>query len=293
MLNLPLKPESLATKFERSVSCVCWAYNEEELVYEFLIRVNDLLQLSVRDYEIIIVDDGSTDRTNEIIRSLQNKIHRIRLITNPVNMGTGISSQKAIQAASKEYFFWQTVDWSYDIKNLRIFLELLKSYDIVQGVRREPVRDVDEKWRSIITITRLFNMKHLTRRSDSIFKAVVSLINYLVIRALFRMPLSDFQNVTFYPTALFKSQKYEATSSFVSPEGLIKAYWKKASIIEVPISFISRKAGEAKGVSVRSIKGALSDITKLWFKWIILGRRDFSGYGEIRRLKPEEWDIFR
>lgn len=291
MINLPLTPECLTAKFERSVSWLCWAYNEDELVYDFLLRANELLRQSVKDYEIIIVDDGSTDQTNEIIRSLQDKIPQMRLITNAVNLGTGISSQKAIQAASKEYFFWQTVDWSYDINKLRIFLELLKFYDIVQGVRREPVRDVDEKWRSIVTITRLFNMKHLTKRSDSIFKAVVSLINYMLIRVLFRVPLSDFQNVTFYPTSFIKSLKYEAKSSFVSPEGLIKAYWKKMRIIEVPISFIPRKAGVAKGVSIRSIKAALTDITKLWFKWIILGRRDFTGYGEIRRLKPEEWKI--
>lgn len=278
-------------KFNRSVSLLSWAYNEEGLIYDFLIRVNDILRKSVEDYEIVIIDDCSTDRTNESIRTLQKKIPEIKLTRNPVNMGVGFSCCKAIQNATKDYLFWQTVDWSYDIKYLRIFLELLKSYDIVQGVRREPIRNVDERWRGIVALTRLFGMKHLTKRSDTIFKAIVSVINYLLIRILFRIPISDFQNITFYPTKLIQSIKFESCSSFLNPEGMIKTYWKKVSLIEVPISFIPRNTGIAKGVSIKTIKAAVTDIIKLWLRWVVLKKRDFRGYGSITRLIPEEWEL--
>ena len=117
-----------------------------------------------------------------------------------------------------------------DIEYLRIFLEFLKSYDIVQGVRRKPIVGVDKQLKPVILLLRLFGIKHLTKRSDTIFKSVVSVINYILIRVFFDVPLSDFQNITFYRTEFIQSIEYEAKSSFANPEPLIKAYWQKKSI---------------------------------------------------------------
>ncbi len=277
-------------KFDRSVSWLCWAYNEEGLIKDYLIRANNLLRENVKDYEIVVIDDCSTDRTDEIIKSVMEEIPQIKLIRNPVNLNVGLSSQKAIMSATKEYLFWQTIDWSYDISLLRIFLELLKSYDIVAGVRREPVLAADRLIKPILGVTRLLGIKHLTKRSDTVPKAIVSVINYLLIRFLLRVPLSDYQNVVFYPTKLIQSITYESKSSFANPEGLIKAYWKGASLIEVPISFLPRQLGEAKGTRLKAIKGSVSDIFRLWFKWVVLNQREVTQKETIRRLQPKEWE---
>lgn len=277
-------------RFERSVSWLCWAYNEEELIKDYLLRADALMKQIVDDYEIVIIDDCSTDRTNEIIKTLMNDIPQIRLLRNQVNLNVGYSSRKAIMSASKEYLFWQTIDWSYDIGFLRIFLELLKSYDVVAGVRREPVKAADRAIKPIIGLIKLFGIKHITRRSDTISKAIVSIINYLLVRCLFRVPISDYQNVVFYPTALIQSILFEANSSFANPEGLMKAYWKGASIVEVPISFLPRLAGDAKGTRVQAIMSSVKDIFRLWFKWVILRKRDVVRKGRIKRLDPSEWE---
>jgi glycosyltransferase involved in cell wall biosynthesis len=277
-------------KFDHSVSWLCWGYNEEKLVGDYLIRANNLLKENVEEYEIVVVDDCSTDKTNEIIKSLMKEIPQIKLFRNKVNLNVGLSSQKAIMSATKEYLFWQTIDWSYDISLLRIFLELLKSYDIVTGVRIEPVHEADKYLEPILELTKLFGIKHLTRRSDTAVKAVISVINYLLIRFLYGVPLSDFQNVVFYPTKLIQSITYESKSSFANPEGLIKAYWKGASFVEVPISFLPRQQGEAKGTRVKAIKQSVKDIFSLWFKWTIMNRREFIKEGTIRRIKRKEWE---
>ena len=120
--------------------------------------------------------------------------------------------KRAIQRATKEYLFWQTIDWSYDISSLRQFLEHLKTHDIVQGVRRKPVNVRLKFLKPIALVLKLFGIKHLTRRSDTVPKALVSVINYIVIRLLFQVPLSDFQNVTFYRTKWIQSIKIEAKS---------------------------------------------------------------------------------
>lgn len=271
-------------KFDRSVSLLCWAYNEEDSIMEYLERATQLMALAVEDYEIILIDDGSTDKTYDIAVAFQRKNPKLKIFKNERNLNVGISSQRAIQRATKEHLFWQTIDWSYDISNLRQFLEYLKTHDIVQGVRRKPVNVRLKLMKPIALILKLFGIKHLTKRSDTVAKAIVSVINYLLIRLLFRVPLSDFQNVTFYRTKWIQSIKIEAKSSFANPEGLIKSYWKGMSIKEVPINFIARNKGAAKGTNLRSIINSVGDIFILWFKWIVLGKRDFISNGKIFRL---------
>ncbi len=277
-------------KFDRSVSLVSWAYNEKDSILEFLEKATQLMEATVEDYEIVLIDDGSTDSTYTIAKAFQDKKNpRLKIFQNECNLNVGISSRRAIQRASKEFLFWQTIDWGYDISNLRAFLEYLKSYDIVQGVRRAPVQVRMKFFKPVMAILKLFGMKHLTRRSDTVSKAIVSLINYILIRILFRVPLSDFQNVTFYPTQWIQSLQFEATSSFANPEGLIKSYWSGKSIKEVPINFIPRQQGEAKGTRIRAITASIKDICRLWVKWVLLGKRGKIQPGEICRLNPAEW----
>lgn len=276
--------------FARSVSLLCWAYNEEASIQEYLEKATRLMDAAVEDYEIILIDDGSTDKTYEIAKAFQEKNPRLKIFKNERNLNVGISSQRAIQRATKEFLFWQTIDWSYDISDLRLYLECLKGYDIVQGIRRKPVEVKLRFLKPFALILKLFGIKHLTRRSDTIPKAIVSVINYILIRLLFRIPLSDFQNVTFYPTKWIQSIKFEATSSFANPEGLIKSYWNGMLIKEVPINFIPRDKGEAKGTKPEAIINSVKDILFLWFKWVILGKREFVKEGTICRLNPSEWE---
>lgn len=258
-------------KFDRSVSLLCWAYNEEDSIQEYLKKATQIMESSVEDYEIVLIDDGSNDRTYEIAEAFRQGNSRLKIFRNERNLNVGISSQRAIQRASKEFLFWQTIDWCYDISNLRLFLEYLRTYDIVQGVRG---KSIDGK---PILLKRLGG-NFLTRRSDTVQKAIVSLINYFLIRLLFRVPLSDFQNVTFYPTQWIQSIRYEAISSFANPEGLIKSYWRERVIKEVPIDFIPRSKGKAKGTKLKAIKSSVQDIFRLWWKWVVLGKR-----GKIRK----------
>ena len=270
-------------KFKHSVSLLCWAYNEEESIEEFLEKATKMMEQTVDDYEIVLVEDGSTDSTYKIAKTFQTRNPKLKVYKNKKNLNTGISSRRAIKKATKEYCFWQTVDWGYDLKNLRQYLEYLKDYDIVQGVRRNPVKVRIGILKPFVALLKLFGMKHLTRRSDTIYKAIISLINYILIRVLFRVPLSDFQNVTFYSSKWLQSINFEAIGPFANPEGLIKSYWSGMSIKEVPISFIPREKGVATGTRFNSIIRSIYDIIRLWFKWVILRKRGRISKGRIDR----------
>jgi glycosyltransferase involved in cell wall biosynthesis len=255
----PKQPD-LTRRFDHSVSLLTWGLNEEELLENFLNHAFALLDATVEDYEIIFVDDGSTDGTAKILEEYRHKEPRLKVITNPQNVNVGISCRRAVKAASKEFLFWQMVDWCYDVDALRIYLELLKHYDVVQGVRPVPVRLL-----SYIPV--LCSIYRVKGRSDNLWKATVSLGNYYVQHVLFGVDLHDFQNVTFYPTTLAQSLDLEAVTPFVNPEMLIKAFYRGSRFIEVPIKFIPRSSGEAKGTKMATIVRTVADILKHWLRW--------------------------
>lgn len=276
-------------RFNRSVSLVSWAYNEEELIEAFVRRAHALLEQTVEEFEILVVDDGSKDATPTILAHLAQEFPELRVITNETNRNVGYSSRRAVASATKEYLLWQTVDWSYDISRLREFLELLKTHDVIAGVRRAPVQVKIVLLKPFAIVLKLLGMKHLTRRSDTVAKALVSIINYALIRVLFRLPLSDFQNVIIYPSKLVQSIDAESNSSFANPELLYKAYWSGASIAEVPINFIPRTAGEAKGTRFKAIKASVTDVFRFWLRWVVLDKMPRTRRGSVTRLDPACW----
>jgi glycosyltransferase involved in cell wall biosynthesis len=251
---------ALTEKFAGSVSMLAWGYNEEELVEGFLDRAFALLEKTVTDYELVFVDDASTDRTSHILAAYARREPRLRVITHETNLNVGFACRTAVAAAQKEFLFWQTVDWSYDLTYLRIFLELLQHFDAVQGIRPAP-----ERLLSHIPVIR--SIYRIRSRSDNLQKAVVSLSNYYLLRLLYGVKFHDFQNITFYPTALAQSVHLMGKSSFVNPEILLKTHSQGARFLEVPIGFIPRQAGVAKGTKLGTVIRSVRDVFGNWLDW--------------------------
>jgi glycosyltransferase involved in cell wall biosynthesis len=247
-------------KFGRSVSMLAWGYNEEESLEGFFDRAFALLDATVDDFEVVFINDGSADRTGAIADAYAAREPRLRVVHNERNLNVGISSWRAIQAARNEILFWQTVDWSYDIRHLRIFLELTRHFDVVQGVRPVPIRLL-----SYIPVLR--SVYRVRSRSDSLRQAIVSLANYYIIRILFGVRFHDMQNVTFYPTEIAQSLNLQSTTSFANPEGLIKAKARGLRFLEVPIGFLPREVGESKGGRIDFIIRSAIDVVRHWLKW--------------------------
>jgi glycosyltransferase involved in cell wall biosynthesis len=270
-------------KFNHSVSLLTWAFNEEDSIVEFLERATELMEQTVDDYEIVLIDDASTDNTYKLAKEFQKRNPQLVIFQNKTNLNVGLSSQRAIKSATKEYLFWRMVDWCYDISYLREHLEHLKSFDIVQGVRRKPVKIKLKLLKPVAGLLKLFHINHITKRSDTISKAFISVINYVMLRVLFGVPLSDFQNITFYSTKWIQSIEYEAKGPLSNPEGLFKSYWQGKRIKEVEIDFIARKEGEAKGTKTMTVFKSVMDLFRMWFKWIILNKRILTKVGTVDR----------
>ena len=263
--------EDVPAKLPFSLSMLGWALNEEASVGEYIVKAEACLREVTDDFEVIIIDDGSTDQTWAIACEYQKTRPWLRVVQNERNRGPGYNTKRAISLATKDYLFWQTVDWAYDIRGMLASLHLLGKYEVLQGVRLAPVSPLG-----------LF-----AKRSDHFGKAVVSITNYLLIRFLFQLPLRDYQNVTVYPRALIQSVKLESESSFTNPECLLKVWWRGTTIKEISVPFIKRVKGQAKGTRLKAIVSATTDILHWWVRWVLFARRADRHRGRIVRWNEQ------
>jgi hypothetical protein len=248
-----------------SLSMLGWGLNEEESVGGYIDRAGAFLSALTDDYELILLDDGSTDRTWEIVTEYQRTRPWLKPFRNDRNRGPGFNTKRAISLATKDYVFWQTVDWAYDIRHLAAALPALGVVDVLQGVRADTTSA-----RGVVQ-----------SRSDNAYKGLVSVVNYRLIRTLFRLPISDYQNVTVYPRRLIQSVTLETESSFTNPECLLKTWWRGATLREVPVPFMKRQRGRGTGSRPGAIAAAIADILQWWIRWILLGRRADRGRGRV------------
>ena len=248
-----------------SLSMLGWALNEQDNVGGYIERAGAFLAALTDDFELILIDDGSTDRTWEIVLEYQRTRPWLRPFKNEGNRGSGYNTKRAVALATKDYLFWQTVDWAYDIRFLAQALNDLSTVDALQGVRANTT-SVHAMW---------------GRRSDTAYKGLVSVVNYRLIRTLFRLPLRDYQNVTVYPRPLIQSVTLETESSFTNAECLLKTWWQGITFKEVPVPFVKRQRGTGTGTRPKAIIAAIRDIVSWWFTWIVLGRRPHRGRGRV------------
>jgi glycosyltransferase involved in cell wall biosynthesis len=249
------------------LSMLGWALNEQDSIAAYIDRAGSFLSALTNDYELVLIDDGSTDRTWEIAVACGRTRPWLKLYRNDRNRGSGYNTKRAISLATKDFVFWQTVDWSYDIRYLARSLNDLSSIDVLQGVRVDTTSP-----RSMVA-----------NRSDTAYKGLVSVVNYRLVRMLFRLPLSDYQNVTVYPRALIQSVTLESESAFTNPECLLKTWWRGATFKEIPVPFVKRQQGKSTGTRPRAIVAAVGDILYWWIRWVLLGRRAHHGRGRVVR----------
>ena len=264
-VSADLLPDTPRVPF--SLSMLGWALNEEASIAAYIDRAGALLVGLTSDYELILLDDGSTDGTWEIASQYQKTRSWLKCYRNDRNRGSGYNTKRAISLATKDYLFWQTVDWAYDIRHLAHAMNDLRAVDVLQGVR-------------VDTTSGRGMVDH---RSDNAYKGLVSVVNYQLVRALFRLPLDDYQNVTVYPRALIQSVTLETESAFTNPECLLKTWWRGAVFKQVPVPFVKRQQGRGTGTRPRAILAAIADIVYWWAQWIVLGRRADRGRGRVVR----------
>ncbi len=122
-----------------SLSLVMPALNEEENVERALRRSLDALGRLADDFEIIVIDDGSSDRTGEIAEALAAEEPRIRVLHNERNLNYGVSLVRGIRAARCEWIGHNGMDLPLAPEDLGEFTPYFGAADVI-AARRSPPR---------------------------------------------------------------------------------------------------------------------------------------------------------
>jgi glycosyltransferase involved in cell wall biosynthesis len=133
-MDMPQKPDKI------DVSIVLAAYNEEESIRQELAIINDAMIKSPYSYEIILVDDASTDRTAEIAKKFGN----IKIVRHATTEGSGSARKTGTLVAAGEIVIWTDVDMSYPNAEIPHLVDKLKkeNLDQVVGLRTSESGDL-------------------------------------------------------------------------------------------------------------------------------------------------------
>ncbi len=221
-----------------SLSVVLPAYNEEANVESAVEQVSAVAQQLGMDYEIILVNDGSADRTGEIARELTQRIPNFRLVEHYPNRGYGGSLKAGFAAAAKDLIAFVPADNQFNFSEINQLLEsLLDGADIVSGYRAERQDTFIRKlyafgWNTLVRL--LFG--YLCRDIDCGFK-------------LFRREVLE--HVTLV-----------SDGAMIDTELLAGARARGFRILEVPVTHLPRMAGEATGANFKVIAKAFRDLVR-------------------------------
>jgi glycosyltransferase involved in cell wall biosynthesis len=217
------------------VSCVFPAYNEETNI-ESAIReaIKVFIELNI-DYEIIVVDDGSEDKTSEITLSLAGKNKKIRLIKHRINRGYADALKTGFKSATKTFIFYTDADNQFDLKDIAKALPLIKDVDMVIGYRLE--------------------------RADNFIRKVGSFGYNLLARKLLKLEVKDIDCAfKLFRREVFEKIEIETKAWLVDTEILAKARKQNMIIKEIAVKHLPRQHGKVTvkpGDIARSFKGLI------------------------------------
>lgn len=212
------------------LSVIIPAYHEEGTIDEVLRRVAAIDTESIGfDKEILVCDDGSTDRTCEIVRARMAEDDRIRLVTHETNRGKGAAIRTALAAVRGEVCIIQDADLEYEVSDYPALLEAIKDgADVVYG-------------------SRFLGNPY----PDGMHKANYLANRILTITANWLYGLGITDEATCFKvfrTDILRSLDLTCEGFEFCPEVTAKLGRRKIKIVEVPVSYRGRNVSEGKKV---------------------------------------------
>lgn len=243
VIEIPLLPSNPRLFIApRSLSVILPAYNEEALIANTISTVMSTLITWMNNFEVIVVNDGSKDRTGEIVANLAAYDRRIRLINHPVNKGYGAALVTGFESVTKELAFFMDSDGQFDIRDLARFFPLIEEYGAVLGYRVYR----QDTW-----------MRKLNAWG---WKKLVGFIFGVHVRDIdcaFKLFRAEF----------FRTNRLETRGAMINAEILYKLARAGYTYTEVGVQHLPRRAGKATGAKPTVILRALCEMLFYAEKW--------------------------
>ncbi|MBO0777441.1 MAG: glycosyltransferase family 2 protein [Ktedonobacteraceae bacterium] len=231
-----------STKLHQSLSIIMPAYNEEVAIAETVSSAITAVSTWTDDFEIIVVNDGSKDKTHEIVSELAASDTRIRLIDHEVNKGYGAALVSGFEAVTKDLAFFMDSDGQFDISELARFFPFIEQYDAVLGYRFD--------------------------RQDTWMRKLNAWGWKMLIRLVFKLRVRDIDCAfKLYRSRFFQEHRLETRGAMINTEILYKLKRAGYTYTEVGVRHLPRRGGRATGAKLSVIARAFRELFLFARKW--------------------------
>ena len=222
-----------------SISVFFPCYNEQENLTRTIRNALEVLEKLNADFEILIINDGSSDDTAKIADEFAAKNERVKVVHHPSNLGYGAALTSGFKAATKDLVFYTDGDGQFDIAEMPPLLPLMKEHDIVTCYRlnrRDPLLRKLNGWAWTKLVCLLFGLK--LRDIDCAFKL--------------------------YKTEIFHKIKLSSTGALIDTEILARAARRGYRLTQRGVHHYPRTAGQQTGANISVIFRAFKELFKLY-----------------------------
>ena len=239
------------TEYEFKFSIIIPAYNEENRIKSTLLIVDDYLRSNNMNAEIIVVSDGSSDNTGEVVDGFKSKIENLKLIEYTKNQGKGFAVKTGVEKSRGKYIVFADADNSTPIEELDNLYQQLKETD------------------SDIAIGSRYLQSSNIKRKQPKYRVILGRAGNLHIRALLVDDIKDTQcgfKLFKHKTAkeIFNLQKVKRFG--FDMEALVIGEKLGYKIVEVPVSWFNSSESRVRPVKdgLRTLKDLIYVKLNLW-----------------------------
>lgn len=217
----------------QSWSLFIFAYNEAGNVERVVDQAITLLPRMTDKYELIIIDDGSTDGSDSYFRSISESNPNIRLVTFQSNRGIGNAMKKGYLTASYENVCGVPGDGQFDLAELLPY-SAFDSNNFISFARK--------------------------KKNYNWFRSLLTYTNWQINRKLLRFNLSDVNWIKAYKRDQLRSINLHMESSLIESEICAKLILKGYKPLQVPSTYHPRDHGVPKGASFKTVSKAVVEL---------------------------------
>jgi len=220
------------------LSIVMPAYNEEATIVRAIRSAAAAGEGLAETYEVIIVDDGSRDRTAECVEAEARANPRVRLVRLPQNRGFGAALKTGLKAAGMPLVFYTDSDMQFDLEQIRALLERIDGCAIVVGYR--------------------------VNRQDHWMRKVNAWAWARLQRVLFGLRVRDIDcGFKLFRREVLQDMPMRSEGAFISTEILLRARARGHALCEIPVRHYPRTAGSPTGANLGVIARAFRELWAL------------------------------
>jgi glycosyltransferase involved in cell wall biosynthesis len=233
---------------KRSISVFLPMFNERGSVQRMVVKARAVLERIAGDYEILIVDDGSTDGSERIADTLAAQDVHVRVIHHPHNLGYGAALRTGFKSASKNLVFYTDCDEPVDLNEIeRALARMVPGVDLVIGYRID--------------------------RHDTARRWLYSTVYNFLARLLFGLDVRDV-NFSFklIRRTVLQRISLRAGSTFIDGEVLAESVRCGYRMVEIPIEYYPRQQGRSSFDSLSAAFFALREMLGYFLDTRVLAR---------------------